>query len=211
MRAFIAAFCLLALGLGIGGCATIFGEQFDSMTLNSEPEGADVYWRGEHIGKTPFTYQMKRQTAASYLEFAKVGYEDKRIDLARKVEPTAWFNLGFLILAPSSVGTDVSTGAMWEYAPKSYVAKLMPAGRAEIWNERVMEFVIANEQVLKKELARGSGESLNSFCSMIKKTPEKCLTLTTRAKEDGALKSENGLTLYRALRAIDIEIKEDDR
>lgn len=201
----------LALVLLATGCATIFSESYDTITVNSEPPGADVYWRGDHVGKTPFTFQFKRQTAASYLEFAKKGYADKRIDLGRKIAGAGWLNFGFLTLSPSSWGTDVSSGAMWEYAPKSYVAKLEPEGRQEVWNESVMEFVIANEQALKKDMARGSGESMKALCTMIKKTPEKCQTLSTRAKDEKAIAAENGLEFYRQLRAIDIEIREDNR
>lgn len=202
-------FALLTLGLV--GCATLFSDAYDTMTITSEPEGADVYWRGERIGRTPLTYTFKRQTAASYLEFAKRGYADKKVDLVRTVAPATWLNIGFMPFSPSSVGTDISSGTMWEYRPKSYVAKLVPEGREETWNERVMEYVMANDANLKKEIARGSGETLKSFCSMIKKTPEKCQTFTTRVKQERALATENALEFYRALRAIDIEIKEDNR
>lgn len=210
MRSIFLALCLATTSFAAIGCATLFSESYDSLTINSEPEGADVYWRGERIGRTPFTYQFKRQTAASYLEFAKKGYEDKKIDMRRTVTGAAWLNLGFLTVGTSSWGTDVSSGAMWEYAPKSYVAKLVPAGREETWNESVMEFVLANEPTLKKDIARGSGESLKSLCSMLKKNPERCQTFSTRAKQEKTLTSPNGLEFYRALRAVDIQLREDN-
>lgn len=209
MRTFILSLALVTASLGFVGCATIFGDSYDSMTINSEPEGADVYWRGEHIGRTPFTYQFKRQTAASYLQFAKAGYEDKRIDLQRKIAGAGWLNFGFLTASPSSWGTDVSSGAMWEYAPKSYVAKLSPQGRQEAWNESVMEYVLANETALKKEISRGSGESLSGLCKMIKMNPERCQTFASRAKAERTLGSENALEFYRALRAVDIKLREE--
>ncbi|MES2962685.1 MAG: PEGA domain-containing protein [Bdellovibrionota bacterium] len=202
---------VLASALVSSGCATLFSETSDTVTIDSEPAGADVYWRGDLIGRTPFTHVFKRQTAASYLEFAKKGYETRKVDLVRKVAGATWLNLGFTALSPSSVGTDVSSGQMWEYGPKAYVAKLSPQGRDETWNERVMEYVIANDAPLKKDLARGSGETMKAFCSLIKKTPEKCQTFTTRVKQERALETENALEFYRALRAVDIEIKEDYR
>jgi hypothetical protein len=209
-RSFVSIFAFASISFFAVGCATLFSDSYDNLTINSEPEGADVYWRGERIGRTPFTYQFKRQTAASYLEFAKRGYEDKKVSLNRTVAPVAWLNLGFLTVGTSSWGTDVSSGAMWEYKPKSYVAKLTASGREETWNENVMEFVIANESSLKKELARGSGESLKSLCSMLRKTPEKCQTFSTRAKQEKTLSSPNALEFYRALRAVDINLKEDN-
>ena len=215
MRSFVFAAFVTSILVTLAGCATLFSDSTDTITINSEPSGADVYWRGDHIGRTPFTYVFKRQTAASYLEFAKKGYETKKVDLIRTIAGVTWLNIGLLPFSTSGVGTDVSSGKMWQYAPTSYVAHLEreeQAGAAqEIWNEKVMEYVLANEQALKNEISRGNGETLKGLCKLIHETPERCQTFETRAKGIKTLASENGLVFYRSLHGIAIEMREDDK
>jgi hypothetical protein len=48
----------------IAGCATMFGPKTDKVTVNSEPEGAEVYFRGELLGKTPLETDLPRRSEA---------------------------------------------------------------------------------------------------------------------------------------------------
>ena len=135
---------LLVIGscLLFTACATMFGDHADTISITSEPEGAEVYLRGELLGKTPLVTEISRRTEANFLTLTKQGYGDERVELQRKITGIAFLNFGYVLTTSgaSSWGTDISTGRMWEYAPKKYVVKL-DAEAAGLWNKSVFDFV----------------------------------------------------------------------
>ena len=53
---------ILCFGLLFVGCATLFDQKEQSITINSDPQGADVYIDGIKEGQTPMTFKIGRNT-----------------------------------------------------------------------------------------------------------------------------------------------------
>lgn len=100
---------VLGLSLALSGCATLFANGNESVSINSEPEGARVRTQaGLVLGVTPFTTQLDPSRRYT-LTFERQGYENTVFELGRKVDGIAFLNL-FCVLC---WGIDFATGAMW--------------------------------------------------------------------------------------------------
>lgn len=100
---------VLGLSLALSGCATLFAGGNETVSINSEPEGARVRTQsGQVLGVTPFTTQLDPSRRYT-LTFERQGYENTIFELGRKVDGIAFLNL-FCVLC---WGIDFATGAMW--------------------------------------------------------------------------------------------------
>lgn len=173
---FAKAVPILALAMSVGGCATILSGKSQTLTVNSNVAGADVYLNETLLGKTPFSASIKRgQTGL--LKISMAGYQPYSIALNKKVAGMFWVN----ILSGGVYGssTDYSTGAMYEYEPSTYMVSLQKAGgsaeEASAWqqSEGLRAFVLQNNEALVSDLAAGKGEYVDALVSMLKVTPER--------------------------------------
>ncbi|HEX2078752.1 MAG TPA: PEGA domain-containing protein [Longimicrobium sp.] len=100
---------VLGLSLALSGCATLFASGTETVSINSEPEGARVRTQsGQTLGVTPFTTQLDPSRRYT-LTFEREGYENTVFELGRKVDGIAFLNLLCLLCW----GIDFATGAMW--------------------------------------------------------------------------------------------------
>ncbi len=72
-------FVALFSALFISGCATVLGNDAD-ITVNSNPEGAEIWLNGEIVGHTPATVSVPGDSAP-YLTVKSPGYKTAVIPL----------------------------------------------------------------------------------------------------------------------------------
>lgn len=191
------------------GCATMFAEKQDTITIKTEPPGAVVYRGTEPLGTTPLSQTFKRSTfEQTVLNIRKEGYKTKELQLMRTIEPVALFNFGFFLTTSgaTSWGIDAVTGAMIQYSPNSYIIDMEKESGAPAASEtdrrRRMHFVLWNHQALKEDIARGEGEYLSSYYRLIN-GQESEATFLERAQKSAPdlLNKEDGMDLYEQLEA----------
>jgi uncharacterized protein YceK len=104
--------------LVLSGCATIFKGSSQSVSFNSEPEGADIIIDGMSMGQTPATLSLKKNKYKNVM-FKKDGYSTQTMALDTSYDAIALLNV-FWDLST----TDLITGNAYEYAPNTYFARL---------------------------------------------------------------------------------------
>ena len=113
------AFPAAALGLSLlSGCATVISGTNQTLTFNSEPEGAEVYLDGAMIGTTPVSVSVSKNEKDSFM-VKKDGYKAVTQDVTTSFDEVALLNI-FWDLST----TDMVSGAAFEYEPNSYFVKL---------------------------------------------------------------------------------------
>jgi PEGA domain len=91
------------------GCATLFAGGAETVSIDSEPDGARVTTQnGQTLGSTPFTTQLD-PSKTYVLTFARDGYDNATFTLGKKVDSIAFLNL----LCVLCWGIDFATGAIW--------------------------------------------------------------------------------------------------
>ena len=189
------------------GCATLFSQKEDTITIKTEPPGAEVYEGTTPLGTTPLTHTFKRDTFKQIkVNIRKEGFKTGELELRRTLDKTALWNLGYILTTGgiTSWGIDATTGAMIEYDPKSYYIDLEPINRAPTLSERGrrnrMAFVLFNHHRLKSDIARGEGEYLSAYYR-ISDTAEPYRTFLQRIRKEAPalLSKEDGADFYRYL------------
>ncbi|USN48091.1 MAG: PEGA domain-containing protein [Pseudobdellovibrionaceae bacterium] len=105
---------IVCLGLFLAGCASIVGGTSQTVSINSNVKGANVIVNGATIGTTPYNGPLKRGKSTT-VTLQKDGYETKTITLNTEIESIFWGNI--IIGGVLGSTTDLSTGAMYKYAP----------------------------------------------------------------------------------------------
>ena len=98
--------------------ATIFHGTTQNISINSDPQGANVYVDGQLMGTTPVTLTLKKGKYKT-IEIRKQCYKPVTLTLQKSFDPVAILNI-FWDLST----TDFLTGALWEYSPNHYFIKL---------------------------------------------------------------------------------------
>ena len=115
---------IAAIVLAMSGCATIVKGDKQTVSINSNVRGAKVFVNGEQVGTTPFTGQIKRKSGTT-VTLNKDGFESKTVTMTTEIESVFWGN----IISGGGVGstTDLTTGAMYYYAPATLQIDLQRA------------------------------------------------------------------------------------
>jgi hypothetical protein len=148
----------------------MFAPDYDDLTIESEPSGAEVYIGADHIGTTPFTYRFDRVTFESpEITIRKEGYKSQTVRLERTFDNYALLNLGFILTTSgvTSFGIDAASGNMTKYAPNSYLIDLQKTGgeSSASWRRHhsVIAFVLTNHMNLMKDISKGGGEYTKAY------------------------------------------------
>jgi hypothetical protein len=113
VRSFVLLAAFVGSALLLSGCATLFGGGgTEEVTIESNPEGANVYLRGELKGKTPLTTTVERDKT-HLLRFKKDGYGTESVTLRQEYR-VLWFIEGIFIVP---LAVDAYTGAIYRLKP----------------------------------------------------------------------------------------------
>lgn len=98
------------------GCATILTGTKDTISFNSNPQGAIVYKDGVELCRTPCTIPVKRTLNSEDIEFKLDGYETRVFTLDKQFNVVSVINLGSLF----GWAVDAATGSIVKYGKKAY-------------------------------------------------------------------------------------------
>lgn len=180
---------VLVLGLSLTGCATILGGKQQTITVNANVSGADVYLNQTLLGKTPLTAKVKRGQEG-VLRVTAEGYQPYQAALNKKISSLFWVN----ILSGGAFGstTDYTTGAMYEYEPDTYMVTLQAADQSSEqqseWRlkEGLRSFVLLNNQAIVSDLAVGDGEYIDVLVDILGVKPRERAGAVDRWRKDYA-------------------------
>jgi hypothetical protein len=109
----VLTFSIFSSSLLMSGCCSIFTSGPQTVSIDSQPQGADVKI-GPYKGKTPYTVSLPR--GKEYVIVAKYGDKTETLTLEKSIEPVYWVN----ILVWPGLLIDLGTGKMWKYSPTEY-------------------------------------------------------------------------------------------
>lgn len=182
----------------VAGCATIVTGTSDTITFNSEPEGATVTVAGRVIGKTPVSVVIDKDTNQA-VTFEKEGYKTFTTQLSTTTNP--WFFGNIVIGGLLGSTTDGVSGAIIEYSPDQYFATLTPEVPFGINNNlprRVKEVVVAFGDDIRAELAAGSGPYTTELLGLLGVATENH-EASTRVLASLASQSEDNLEFAESI------------
>jgi hypothetical protein len=107
-------FSILLSVVVISGCATIIKGTSQTVSINSNVSGAEVIVNGQRVGTTPFTGPIERKSGTT-VTLQKTGYQTKTVTMTTEIESVFWGNI--IIGGVLGSTTDLTTGAMYYYAP----------------------------------------------------------------------------------------------
>ncbi len=193
------SFCVLVLVGFISGCATLFSSGSEEITIDSEPSGADVFFEGENIGKTPLKRRFTKRTETYTVKIQKAGYETRHYDLYKTVTPAAWFNIGFITttFGATSWGIDALSGNMFSFAKHRYVVELEKAGKAQ--GPSAFQYAMVNYETIQKNLAQSNTEEVDRLCGWFETSPQ-CSSIVASHREE-LVGEEHSLAFYRKLKS----------
>ena len=205
---------LLSLLTLLCGCATMFSDSVDSVTIDTEPQGAEITFNGDVLGRTPLKISMRRQMEAPYITIRKEGYVTRTGLLDRNIAPAAFANfLFFPTSGATSWGIDALTGNMFKFADDAYVYVLEKKGTA-LRTPHPLGYFVTNFRGIQREIAQGQrGEYFAGLCgaglSYELSESHHCaqLWINWQARPNVALMASNGLDLYRVFEK-DLELGE---
>lgn len=116
----------LVLSLSSAACSTIIKGQSQSVSIDSNVQGADVTVEGNLVGTTPYTGPISRGSSTT-VKVSKNGYRSKTVTLSTEIEPIFFGNIIFGGFLGSS--TDAGSGAMYKYSPATIQVDLVPEGK----------------------------------------------------------------------------------
>ena len=100
----------------LSSCATIFTGTRDTISFDSNPQGAVIYKDGVELCKTPCSFPMKRDLNDVSLEIKLDGYQTRVFKLDKQLNVVSILNLGNLL----GWGIDALSGSLMKYDRKRY-------------------------------------------------------------------------------------------
>ncbi len=153
--------------LCLRGCGTLFSSPSQTVSIQSEPQGVDLYLDGQRVGETPAELEVDRDTFGSKMVMLKKeGYETKQFHLKKTINSVAIFNT--TILTPWTI--DAATGNMIEYSPNNYYIELKPKrplARREERSVLLKRFVLMNYDNLLASISDGGGEYVTALMEIL--------------------------------------------
>jgi len=104
---------------------SLFGPRLQTITVSSEPEGANVTVNGSHVGQTPLRFQVSRGEDL-LIEIRKTGYQAEYRHTHRTLSTLGILDVigGAIFLLPFF---GLFSSAAWEHDPAAYGVVLTPA------------------------------------------------------------------------------------
>lgn len=108
---------------------SLFGPRLQTITVSSEPPGADVILNGSRVGNTPLRTQVPRREEL-LVELRKSGYQTEYRSSQRTLSTLGILDIlgGALILVPF---LGLLSSAAWEHDPETFGIIMEPAAEAK--------------------------------------------------------------------------------
>jgi uncharacterized protein YceK len=159
---------IVSLILVLAGCATVFKGTKQSVTINSNVDGAEIFLDGEKVGVTPFSGKIKKDKSMIILK--KEGYKDQALALNTRLEGAFWATV--ILGGPFSMTTDLSNGSAYAYRPSSYQIDLekVNSNTAQFKKKyNLRKFAMINMSKIAIDLSNGTGEYLSTLLTLSEK------------------------------------------
>lgn len=155
----------ITLSVFLVSCASIVKGTKQTITINSNVDGATVYLDGIMVGTTPFVGDIKKNKAA--LTIQKEGYKTYTLSLSKSLEPMFFGN----IITGGTLGsiTDFATGAAYTYSPSSYQIEMYKDGESStafLQRLEVRKYAMLNITDISADLGNGDGEYLQTLIEL---------------------------------------------
>ena len=121
MKKTVSILVLMTFVLMLSNCATIFKGEYRDISINSEPDDAQVYVNGEFQGRTPLKLELRPDQSYT-IEFRRAGYKIQVKQIHNNIG-VGWIVLDVL-MGVVPVLVDALTGAWYEFDQK-YVNALL--------------------------------------------------------------------------------------
>lgn len=166
MKSLLKLGAVALVAFAASGCATIVKGTTQSVSVNSNVDGADVFLDGMKIGTTPYSGLIAKNKGQ--LMVKKDGYSAVTVSLSKTIEPIFWGN----IITGGTFGslTDFASGSAYQYAPATYQVDLKPAAQAQADFERrvaARKFAMLYLDRIAADLAQGSGDHLAALLAIV--------------------------------------------
>lgn len=156
----------------VSGCAWLADGPTQKVTFNSVPDGAEVIIEDVPRGITPLSIVLEPEDGQN-ISIRKDGYREIQTQLATKTSGMFWVNAAWGLFGLFSSTTDYSTGSMKRYDQDMYfftLDKLESSSLESIQfseSEKIMQFVLANYNLLENDVSQGDGEYLSSLIFLL--------------------------------------------
>jgi hypothetical protein len=185
---------LALLPLLLGGCATLFTGTTDRLSFDADVPGVRLSVDGHYQGELPLAVEMPRGFIGGQqfiATFEKPGFQTQEFKLLRDFNVVAILDISSPI---TSGGVDILTGAMVRFSPTAYHLQMVPAGNdpgatSSLRRLERHRFALANHRELQRDLARGGGDHLTAYTSLLASGDE----VTSRRLASAACRATPGL------------------
>ncbi|MDE2377880.1 PEGA domain-containing protein [Bradyrhizobium sp.] len=121
---------IVALGVMLGGCASITRGTTENISISSTPSGAEAAVSGLDVPTTcttPCAIVAKRNADIS-ITFQKEGFESQTVQLTKEIPATGAAGFAGNIIAGGLVGmgVDAVTGAATDHKPNPVIVTMQP-------------------------------------------------------------------------------------
>jgi len=151
--------------LVIASCATITQGTEQTITINSNVDGAGIYLEGARIGETPFVGKIPKNKDAITIQ--KDGYRTHALSFSKSLEPIFWGN----IITGGTLGslTDFASGAAYSYSPSSYQVELYRVGESDeafLKRFELRKYAMIHITDISIDLGNDGGEYLETLINL---------------------------------------------
>ena len=127
MKRLLPLIILAVMALSFSSCATLFTGTTQSVTIDSQPQGANIVIDGQLVGTTPARVRLDRDLNAifddgKYIRLEKEGYIPDGYILGADIEPFSVLNMFNVFFW----AVDGATGALMRYDSDYYNFLLVP-------------------------------------------------------------------------------------
>jgi hypothetical protein len=114
--------CMVLICFVTTSCATVLTGTKNTIKVNTDPEGASVYFNDQKMGTTPLKVKFPRKNNIT-VKLTKEGYKDKIFLIKQNFNVLSVFSY-LLLYFPILV--DYATGAIWWLNPRDVTKSLEP-------------------------------------------------------------------------------------
>lgn len=149
----------------ISSCVSILKGSNQTLTINSNVDGAVITLDGVEIGTTPFIGEVPKNKTSLRIE--KEGYKSYNLALSKSIDPLFFGN----IITGGTIGsiTDFATGAAYTYSPSSYQVELFSSkesSSAFLQRFELRKFAILNINDIAIDLGNDGGGYLETLIKL---------------------------------------------